>query len=426
MRQRIYPISVVLLFLAAIGAAPGARADRPWQNLSDCGGMTYWDITQGMCEPLAMPPGMEAMPMKMAMLHGNVFGARIWEQGPRGRDAWASPSMVMGQLGTSVGHQYLSADLMLTAEKWMFPDQGYPLLTQIGEVNSQGAPFIDAQHPHSSPIMGLTFADTISLGAQNDYLKLSFAPRGESTDGPVAFMHRATGMVNPDAPLGHHIGQDVGHISSTVIAGALRLGDTRYEISGYHGSEPSPESVDLPVGKPDSVSFRLIEQLGAGWTAMASAARVNAPEPGLPVAFETRYSASAYWVRPLADEWTFYDTFIYGTVTQFDHADRLSSFAEEFLFQGDRPRIWGRLEALQRTPAELGIASANPDSGEWISELTLGYTHRLVSWQGAELGLGGSVTKDLLAGEFVGSYGGNPWTGKIFLQLAGMKMWGAE
>src|SRR6185312_14267064 len=184
-------------------------------------GMTYWDITQGMCEPLAMP----GMPMKMAMLHGNIFGTRVWQQGPRGRDAWASTSMVMGDLGTSVGERhYLSAEVMLTAEKWTFPDQGYPLLMQIGEQNSQGTPFIDAQHPHSSPIMGLSFSDTITLENGKDFLKFSFAPRGESTDGPVAFMHRATGMVNPDAPLGHHIGQDVGHITSTVLAGALKLG----------------------------------------------------------------------------------------------------------------------------------------------------------------------------------------------------------
>ena len=245
-------------------------------------------------------------------------------------------------------------------------------------------------------------------------------------DGPVAFMHRATGMVNPDAPLGHHIGQDVGHITSTVIAGALSLGSTRFELSGYHGAEPAPESVDLPFGKPDSVSFRLIEHLSSSWTAMASAARVNAPEPDQPVAFETRYSASAYWFKPLSDDWAFYNTFIYGMVTQYDNASVLSSFAEEFLFQGDAPRIWGRLEVLQRTPAELEIPSANPNSGEWVSEMTLGYTHRMASWQGAELGLGGSVTKDLLPGDMIGAYGGNPWSGKIFLQLAGMRMLGME
>jgi hypothetical protein len=334
--------------------------------------------------------------------------------------------MVMADLGTNVGDRhYLNVDLMLTAEKWLFPEAGYPLLLQIGESNAQGVPFIDAQHPHSSPIMGLTFSDTISLGTGKDHVKFFFAPRGESTDGPIAFMHRTTGMVNPDAPLGHHIGQDVGHISSTVIGASLKQGDERFEASVYNGTEPEPTQVDLPLGTPNSFSFRYIHDFSPVLFAMASFARVQNPEPDLPdILFENRYSASAYWQHPLGEEWSFYNTLIYGLITRYDHATSLSSFGEEFLFRGSGPRIWGRVELLQRTPEELAIPGLpDPASGRWVAAFTAGYTHRLAGWEGAELGLGGSVTKYSLPEDFQATYGGNPWSGRIFLQLSGMHMW---
>ncbi len=394
-----------------------------WQTPLDCREMSVWDVAMGMCMPLSIG----GMPMKMLMLHGNIFGTRIWQQGLRGRDAYASTSMVMGDLGTTLGdHHYLNLDIMATAEKWTLPNYGYPLLLQIGEHNQQGTPYIDAQHPHSSPIMGLTLSDTITWGQEKNNLKIFFAPRGEATDGPVAFMHRSTGMINPDAPLGHHIGQDVGHITSTVIGASLKLGGTHIEASAYHGAEPEPDQVDLPLGTPDSISFRLTEEFSPRWMAMASIARVNAPESDQPsVLFENRYSASIYTTQPFISDWTFYNSLIYGLVTQYDQASFLSSFTEEFLFRGDKPRIWGRIEVLQRTSEELAIPTlSNANQGLWVAALTLGYTHKIASFNGVELGIGGSATRDLLPGPFIGTYGGNPWTGKVLLQLGGMKMWG--
>jgi hypothetical protein len=277
-------------FLTLIGYSVLGRAA---DNVKKCDEMTVFNPSTSMCEAYPMAD----MPMKMIMVHGNIFGTHIWEEGPRAQDAWASTSMIMGDFGTTLGsHHYLNLDVMATAEKWTLPDRGYPLLLQTGESNNQGQPFIDDQHPHSSPIMGLTLSDTIALGnvQEKSYLKVFFAPRGESTDGPVAFMHRITGMINPDAPLGHHIGQDVGHITSTVIGGSLKLGSTHIETSTYHGAEPDPENIDLPIGKPDSVSFRLIEDFTNELTGMISAARVNSPESDQPD-IRLRFIGRSHW-----------------------------------------------------------------------------------------------------------------------------------
>ena len=392
-------------------------------SASDCTDMEVWDVAMGMCMPLPMA----GMPMRMLMLHGNIFGAYTSEQGARGRNAFFSPNMVMADIGTSIGDRhYLNLDFMGTAEKWTVPSNGYPLLLQIGENQANGQPFLDAQHPHSSPVMGLTLSDTIKIdGAEKNHLKVSFAPRGESTDGPIAFMHRSTGEVNPDAPLGHHVGQDVGHISSTVIGGSLKIANTTLEASTFHGAEPQPTQVDLPIGKPDSFAFRLIEEFSSDHMAMASIAYVNGPEPDQPdILHELRYSASVYDQFQLSPSWRFYNTLIYGAITRYDHASLLNSFAEEFWFHGGRPNIWGRIEVLQRTPTELEVAGISlPNSGLWVAALTLGYTHEVTEFGGAHLGVGSSVTKTLLPEEFIGTYGGNPWSGQVFLQLSGMRMW---
>jgi hypothetical protein len=334
--------------------------------------------------------------------------------------------MIMGDFGTSVGdHHYFNIDLMATGERWTVPSSGYPLLLQIWEQNQAGVSFIDAQHPHSSPIMGLTLSDTISLSHHKDHIKLFFSPRGEATDGPVAFMHRATGIINPDAPLGHHIGQDVGHISSTVIGASLKLSETRFEASTYNGTEPQPDDIDLPLGVPNSFSLRVIREFSTQWIAMASFARVNSPELDAPdIAFENRYSGSVYTILPISPEWTFNNSLIYGLVTRYDHADYLSSFTEEFLLRGERPRIWGRIEVLQRTAAELLIPRViNQNEGKWVAAFSLGYTHKIASADGIEFGFGGSFTQNLLLSIFSSTYGGNPYSGKIFLQISGMEMW---
>lgn len=383
--------------------------------------MEVWDVGAGMCMPLPMA----GMPMTMVMVHGNAFGAWVSGEGPRGRREIVSPNMFMIDAGSSVADRhYINLDLMGTVERWSLPEKGYPELLQVGEKNSRDEPFIDAQHPHSSPIMGLTLSDTIKVGSGKDHLKLSIAPRGETTDGPVAFMHRPTGMVNPDAPLGHHVGQDVGHISSSVIAASLKLSDFRFEVSGFNGKEPEPTKVDLPVGPVDSYATRIIAEISPSTIAMASAAYVHAPEDhDHDLKFVTRYSTSLYNVVPLANEWTFYNTFIYGSIHNMDHVSLLSSFGEEFLMRGHGPNIWGRVEVLQRTPDQLAIESSDGDKGFWVQAYTLGYTHVVAKIDTTELGLGGSATKDVLPTVFRESYRGNPWTGKVFLQLSTMKMW---
>lgn len=423
--------SFLFLFAVALGFAPtfsfadASNADSSGPahptGPSDCGHMEVWDFSNGMCMPLAM----KGMPMKMLMLHYNSFFTQTVEEGPRGRNAFSVPNMFMLDAGASIGDRhYVNVELMATAERWSFPDNGTPELLQIGEENSSHVPYLDAQHPHSSPIMGLTLSDTIALGNGQDHLKIFFAPRGQTTDGPVPFMHRPTGMVNPDAPLGHHIGQDVGHISSTVIGGSLRLSNTNLEISTFNGKEPEPAKVDLPISSPNSYAARLTQMFSAHFYAMASAAYLKSPEPHDPALDHLwRYSASLYGDHAFESGWKIHNSFIWGLINDYDGASALNSFGEEFWIHKGKKNIWGRIEALQRTPGQLAITATSPDDPKWVTAVTLGYTHKIAEWNLTEIGIGASLTKDFLPVEFQGAYGGDPLAGKIFVQIGGMKMW---
>ena len=388
-----------------------------------CHDMEVWDPQLGMCEPLAMA----GMPMRMLMLHANGFLLDNTSAAPRGRDRLAVPHMLMMDLGSSVGDRhYLNVDVMGTFEKWTFPHDGNPELLQMGEKNEDHVPYVDAQHPHSSPLMGLTVSDTFTLEGDRNYLKIFLAPRGASTDGPIAFMHRPTGMVNPNAPLGHHVAQDAGHISSSVVGVKLKEEKNTFEISTFSGTEPHPDRVDLPVYTPNSYALRVSRDFNPNLLAMASVAYVKSPEADEPdLDHLWRYSLSAYSRYELSSEWVFQNALIYGLINSLDHASALNSFSEEFLFHRDRVAdFWARIEYLQRTPDELMIEDSEPDVGQWITALTFGYTHPCLSGEQGQVGLGFSVTEDILPSEFQESYGkGNAWSAQIFLQANGMKMW---
>ncbi|WP_374074471.1 hypothetical protein [Bdellovibrio bacteriovorus] len=378
------------------------------------------DLLTGMCFRLAN----QEQTSEHFIIHGNLFLVGITQEGPRGEDRFAAPNMLMFDYQKSSQSRHtLNFNLMLTFEKWTYPKEGYPELLQIGEKNEDGEPYIDAQHPHSSPIMGLTISDTYRWNdSSKNHAKFFFAPRGQTTEGPIAFMHRNTGMVNPDAPLGHHIGQDVGHISSTVLGSALYLGKISFEISAFHGAEPEPDTVELRLGPLDSAATRVGYQLSEKMLGLISFAYINEPEHDeTQIKFYRRYSASFYNEWAVSESWKAFNTLIYGRIENYNLIPNLSSITEEFAFNKKPMTFWGRIEVLQRAPIQLFVASENPDRPEWLTATTLGYTHHIASSKNLNFQVGLSVSKYFIPITFTDEYETDPWAGKVFIQVNGMK-----
>lgn len=113
----------------------------------------------------------------------------------------------------------------------------------------------------------------------------------------------------------------------------------------------------------------------------------------------------------------------WGGIAEYDHAAFLTSLIAEGLLTDDKSlSFWGRLEILQRAPAELEIAAASPNAGRWVEALTLGVTERVVSWWGFDFSVGGSATADALPSAFAPSYGGLVvFSGKVFVEARFMR-----
>jgi hypothetical protein len=418
--KKLFSLLIMLIYLSPY-SAKAQMHDMQSHPMSppECSEMQIWDFETASCQPFAMP----GMPTSMWMIHGNMFAVQNFIEGSRGRSEFAVPNMIMGDVGSSIGEKnYVNLDLMLTFEKWTFPDKGYPELLQIGETDKNDRPFIDAQHPHSSPIMGLTLSDTYSFN-NKDHIKFYFSPRGQTTEGPIAFMHRDTGMVNPDAPLGHHIGQDVSHITSTVVATSLHLGKLTLEASGFNGTEPEPTKVDLPIDKINSHAERIIYEFTDELYAMASAAYAKNPESHDSTLEKIyRYSTSVYYQKKFSSGLMLHNTFIFGLVNNYDHFSKLRSFGNEFLLHSmDLPHnVWGRVEVLERGGSQLQISKL--EDPRWIEAATLGYTYDLWKMESCKIGIGASVTKNFIPSSFETAYGSDPWAGKVFIQATGMKM----
>lgn len=403
-----------LAWVAAAGATEaGVTTDR-------CATGERWDAPMAMCMPAIGPDA--AGTALSAQFQASLVLSGL--PGPRGNSGLAAPNHFMLAATRATGaNQQLSLVLMGTGELWSYPATGYPELLQVGEQRANGQPFIDAQHPHSSPIMGLT------LGYQWDFsaarsLGFSFAPRGASTDGPIAFMHRASARDNPDAPLGHHVGQDVGHISSTVLATQLVLGRVTLEASAFNGSEPAPTHVDLPLGRLDSGGARVTLAFAPTHRLMASLARVRQQDEVYPGSqHATRWSAS--WqddARPTQQHGLDH-SLVLGLIQRDGSAATLRSVLDEGVLGFGRTEAWWRVEALERLGTELGIPQPG-DSPRWVQALTLGATRWSAPRRAWQLGIGASLTLDRVPEAWSAAYGARmPLTARLIVQLRADGRW---
>jgi hypothetical protein len=412
---RLFAIPVVLSVLGALLALErGAFSDD-----HPCPDGQHWDSSMNMCMP-------DATAKTSVDFHVNAFLVGGAESGPRGRDAVDSPNMWMIDLNHKISDQNLfKVEWMGTAELWTVPKDGVPELLQIGENKQDGTPYVDAQHPHSSPVMGLTFEDIIQLHDDHQ-LTFFFAPRGEATAGVPPFMHRASAEGNPNVPLGHHIGQDVFHVSSTVIGAKYETDKTTVAVSAFSGREPQPTEVNLDMHKPDSVGVSVSHKLNDDVTAGASFAEVensqqatgNLPDAPQPQSVTSAWVSTQSQIKSV----TLSTSSIFGQV--YNHTDHqsLNSFLEEFVATLGNNNFFGRVEVLQRTPGDLQIQVTDGKTGaQWVKAVTLGYERKILQKDGFSVFAGASYTKDFVPGDFKAAYGGNPNSGEVHIRLNFMK-----
>jgi hypothetical protein len=291
----------------------------------------------------------------MYMLHYNLFirynKQDLANKGSRGDAMVDAPNWLMFMGQRKVGENGLfrfgtmfSLDAVITGQR------GYPLLFQSGE-SAHGEPLVDRQHPHDL-FSELSVAYSYALSKKADVFAYVGYP-GEPALGPVAFMHRASALYNPDAPISHHW-IDATHITFGVATLGVRFGDLKLEGSSFTGREPNENRYDLDKPRFDSWSGRLSFNPSKNWAFQVSHGYIKSPEALHPDENINRTTASAEYSLPLKNEREFDATAVWGMNKQQDHKGENAALLEAS-YRLNNLALFGKYEYVEKSSEELAL-----------------------------------------------------------------------
>jgi hypothetical protein len=301
-------------------------------------------------------------------------------------DAWESQNWIMADLQRPWLEGALQISSMLSLEPFTLKEIGSPQVFQMGET-FRGAPLIDYQHPHDLFMqLGATYRRTVgglTLSAGADLV-------GSPTLGPTPFMHRLSGVDNPQAPLSHHH-LDSTHITPGVVRAGVGKGRWKAEGSWFKGREPDEDRTDLDLGALDSVAVRLSWNHGA-WSAQASGASLTLPEAVTP------YDAKKL-TASIAHVWSGSRGTL-AWLAAFGQNREAHGNLEAYLLEGTyrsggAHTIYARLESVAKSILDAGFhppGTFHRHRQSQIDAVTVGYIRDIVRTRGGALGVGGDVT----------------------------------
>src|SRR2546421_4623664 len=191
----------------------------------------------------------------MLMLHGFAYAVYDYQSVDRGDRKFSSPNMLMGMAQHPLGPGTFGFRSMLTLEPATIGKTGYPELLQTGETADGRTPLIDRQHPHDL-FMELAAAYSVPLTEDSSVFGY-FGYPGEPALGPATFMHRFSGVDNPEAPITHHW-LDSTHVTFGVATLGYIFSDVvKLEGSIFTSREPDQSRWDIETPKMDSQSVRI-------------------------------------------------------------------------------------------------------------------------------------------------------------------------
>jgi hypothetical protein len=345
------------------------------------------------------------------MAHGNVFLTYNRQGGPRGDHGLESMNWAMLMQERRLGAGRLQLRQMFSLEPWTQRRGGFPQIFQAGETFG-GEFLVDRQHPHD--LFGELAAHfSVPINERASWYAYGGAV-GEPALGPVAFMHRTSGLELPAAPLSHHL-QDSTHIAFGVITSGFHLGPFTIEGSVFNGREPDEVRYDFDFGPLDSWSVRAALRPSPHWALQYSYGYLTEPEAHEPGDIN-RQTASAIYHRPLASGY-WATAFVYGTnFVQHDQNRQHSFLVESTVNFQTRNYAYTRIEVLDRD--ELFAHQPGPHLHDLrIGAYTFGGVRDLVHSPQLQVGLGADVTFYSKPAELDPIYGRNPVSFRVFLRL---------
>lgn len=349
----------------------------------------------------------------MLMLHGYVNQVYDHQGGPRGDDKSFSESMVMvmGQ------RRFVGGTLGLRGMFSLDPamgKNGYPLLFQTGETANNRTPLIDRQHPHDL-FMELAVSYSIPIGDVSSVFAYAGLP-GEPALGPATFMHRFSGLDNPEAPITHHW-LDSTHITYGVMTTGYIYKGLKAEVSGFRGREPDENRWNIESPRIDSYSYRITLNPARDWSGQVSYGKLRSPEQLEPNIDTKRMTASIAYNKSFnQNNWQ--TTAAWGQNKNegpgIDH--RLDAYlVESALVMRHAHTFFGRVEGVQKD--ELFDAT-DPRAGTVyrVGRASLGYIYDFAPLSMGQVGIGGLGSAYVVPSAVQDAYGKHPMSYMIFLR----------
>ena len=352
------------------------------------------------------------------MLHGMLDGVHDSQSGRRGGDKAFLAGMLMGMATRQLSDRDTIQLRAMVSPDPLMGARGYPLLLAAGETADGVTQLSDRQHPHDL-FMELSASYSRRIG-QRASAFVYFGLPGEPAFGPPAFMHRASIMDSPEAPISHHW-LDSTHISFGVATAGLTLGGVKLEASRFKGREPDQHRYDIETPKFDSTAARLSWNPGANWSLQASWTRLESPEQLSPDEDSERLSASVAYARPVGDAGSFAAFAAWGRKTGIgpggvrDHG--LNAWvAEATVKPDDRWTLYGRGEVIDSD--ELLPAPGDVHGPVFtVGKIAGGAIRDFRLAPNLKFGIGAQAARSFTPALLDPAYGGDRWSAMGFVRL---------
>jgi hypothetical protein len=324
------------------------------------------------------------------MGHGNAFLQYLYESGDRGSEQTGSINWLMGMAQRPAGAGRFTLRGMVSFEPWTIGGCGYPDLLATGEL-CEGETIHDRQHPHDLFMELAGEYDRPLAGGVR--LQLYGGAVGEPALGPVAFMHRISGLPNALAPMTHHW-FDATHITFGVATAGIYKSRWKVEGSVFNGREPDEDRTDFDFAAMDSWSARAWFNPSARWALQVSAGHLEEAEVGHDGGARVsvdRVTASATYHRRVETSVSA-TTIGWGQNAEGDERTN-AVMVESAMTWRDRDAVYGRAEWAQKSGHDLDVPLHDVFN---VTKLQAGYTRYFGAWRGLVPGAGAALSSGIV------------------------------
>jgi hypothetical protein len=319
--------------------------------------------------------------------------------------------MLMTMAQRQLGDGTFGVRAMMSPEPFMGPN-GYPLLLATGETADGKHHLIDRQHPHEL-FMELAATYSYNLSKTSSLFIYGGLP-GEPALGPPAFMHRTSGMDNPEAPISHHW-LDSTHITFGVITAGAVVNDWKLEASAFRGREPDQNRYDIERPSLDSFSGRVSWNPIRELSMQVSYGHLTSPEQLSPLLNEDRVTASAIYTTPFGEGHLWSTTASWGR--KMIDGQKLDAFLVESsaIFKTNYT-LFMRAERVDQSELTHDLPGLDGRTFT-VSKVSAGGIYDFLRTDHAKFGVGGLASRYVLPDDLKPVYGRDLTSFMVFARL---------